>query len=108
MAYREAIKESTYLHNLTTYYFNLLDMNLFNEPPKILSDSESALKLAHNPEFHKRTKHIDIQYHYIRQSVKDNLVSLLQVSTKNQLADGFTKGLDTIKHNSFILSLKLK
>ena len=108
MAYREAIKESTYLHNLTTYYFRLLDMKIFNEPPKILSDSESALKLAHNPEFHKRTKHIDIQYHYIRQSVKENLVRLLQVSTKNQLADGFTKGLDTIKHNSFILSLKLK
>lgn len=108
MAFKEAIKESIYLHNLITYYFSFLNMNIPHEVPKVLTDSESALKLANNPEFHKRTKHIDIQYHFIRLSVSGQKVNLLQVSTKNQLADGFTKGLDTIKHNSFLLTLKLK
>ena len=108
MALKEAIKESIYLNNIFSYYNSLLGLNISSDTPKLLTDSESALKLANNPEFHKRTKHIDITYHFIRDSIKEKKIELLQVSTKNQLADGFTKGLDTLKHKSFLLSLNLK
>lgn len=108
MALKEAIKESIYLNYLLSYYYKLLDIKIPEEIPKLLTDSESALKLANNPEFHKRTKHIDITYHFIRNSIKEHRVHLSYVNTKNQLADGFTKGLDTIKHKSFLLTLKLR
>ncbi len=108
MAFKEAIKESIYLNNLIRFYYDLLKSDIPQVIPKLLTDSDSALKLANNPEFHKRTKHIDITYHFIRHSIKEKKVQLVHVGTKNQLADGFTKGLDTIKHKSFLLSLNLK
>ena len=108
MAFKEAIKETIYLNNLSIYYSKLLNIYNNNKEPKLLTDSESALKLANNPEFHKRSKHIDIIYHFIREAIIDKKVNLLYINTKQQLADGFTKGLDINKHNSFILSLNLK
>lgn len=108
MALREAIKESIYLNNLIKYYFTLLKIRTPQDIPMLLTDSESALKLANNPEFHKRTKHIDISYHFIRDSVKQKVIEIQYINTKLQKADGFTKGLDTIKHKSFLLSLNLK
>ena len=108
MAFKEAIKESIYLNNLLDFYNNFLKRISPNQIPKLMTDSDSALKLANNPEFHKRTKHIDITYHFIRNSIKEKKVQLIHVGTKNQQADGFTKGLDTIKHKSFLLTLNLK
>jgi hypothetical protein len=40
-----------------------------------------------NPEFHKRSKHIDNRYHYIRQLLADNLISIQHVPTKEMVAD---------------------
>ena len=108
MAFKEAIKESIYLNHVLKYYYELLGKVVPDEIPKLLTDSESATKLACNPEFHKRSKHIDISYHFIRDTIKQNQIKLLHVGTKDQKADGFTKGLDTIKHNSFLLALKLE
>jgi len=76
--------------------------------PLLLTDSELALKLANNPEFYKRSKYIDIIYHFIREAIIDKKANLIYISTKNQLANGFTKGLDNIKHKAFISALNLK
>jgi hypothetical protein len=85
MAYKEAIKETIYLSNISIYYAKLLNIyNINNTEPKLLTDSESALKLANNPEFHKRSKHIDITYHFIRESIIDKKVNLLYINTKRQ------------------------
>ena len=43
-----------------------------------------------------RNKHIDLQYHFVRNSVQSNLVELTRVSTANQIADPFTKLLDRV------------
>ena len=107
MAFKEAIKEAIYLNNLITY-FNKLYNNNNIRIPTLLTDSKSALKLANNPEFHKRSKHIDITYHFIREAILDKKVDLIYVNTKKQLADGFTKALDNIKHKNFINCLNLK
>jgi hypothetical protein len=68
IAFKDAIKENIYLFNIIKTIENDLKLKIFNlNIPIIFSDSESGIKLAENPEFHKRTKYIDIQYYFIRQ-----------------------------------------
>ena len=56
-----------------------------------MKDNTGAIKLGHNAKFHKRTKHIDIKYHYIRELVENNKIRILYINTKEQLADPLTK-----------------
>lgn len=63
------------------------------EATAIFIDNKSAIALAKNPVFHDRSKHIDTRYHYIRESVEKKEVELVYVSTKDQIADIFTKAL---------------
>ena len=60
----------------------------------LLCDNESAIKIAYNPVDHTRTKHIEIRHHFIRDHVARGDIDLSYVSTKDQLADIFTKPLD--------------
>jgi predicted aldo/keto reductase-like oxidoreductase len=50
--------------------------------------------MADNPIEHNRTKHIDIQYHFLRNHQQNGGIKIAYVSTHNQLADIFTKPLD--------------
>jgi len=61
--------------------------------PKLWCDNLSALSLAKNPLFHARTKHVKLDYHYIREKVLAHAISVHYVSTKTQLADICTKAL---------------
>lgn len=56
-------------------------------------DNQSTIKLTHNPEYHKRTKHIDIQYHYIREKVTNKDIKIGYVPSEIQKADILTKAL---------------
>ncbi|CAG7719181.1 unnamed protein product, partial [Allacma fusca] len=64
-----------------------------DEPTKILVDNQSAIRLVKNPEMHTRTKHIDVRYHYIREVVEYEQISVDYIPTTDQLADGLTKPL---------------
>ncbi|XP_019459916.1 PREDICTED: uncharacterized protein LOC109359676 [Lupinus angustifolius] len=70
-------------------------------------DNEYALYLAANPVFHERTKHIEMDYHYIRENVTDGIVHLLPISTDCQIADVFTKALPLGKFHNNISKLGL-
>ncbi len=70
-----------------------------DEPTKVYMDSKSAIDLANNPVHHKRSKHITIKYHWIRQMVNRHLVQLVHVSSEMQLADMLTKALTEIIFN---------
>jgi hypothetical protein len=59
-------------------------------PMPLLCDNQSAIRLAKNPEFHQRTKHIQIKYHFIRE-----WNNRLAVRFNRQLADILTKPLET-------------
>ena len=109
MALKEACKENIYLNNVITYIIDKLQLSInTNNTPIILVDNQGSLKLAENPEFYKRTKHIDIIYHFIRECINNNKLKVGYIPTKEQLADGFTKGLDNPKHKTLIENIRLK
>jgi phosphotransacetylase len=106
MALKESAKESIYLNNMIKEFARLIKLDIENMV--LFTDSESAMKLGENAEFHKRSKHIDIQYHFIRECIEEKRIILAYIPTKRQLADGFTKGVDNNKHKAFIAGMGLK
>lgn len=64
-------------------------------------DNQSTMTIAQNPEFHNRTKHIKVQYHFLRLKVKDSELVLAYIPTEEQIADVLTKALCWEKHLRF-------
>lgn len=71
----------------------------------ILYDNESAIRLASNPIFHGRTKHVEIHHHFVGEKVLNQEVELKGVHTSNQVADIFTKALARPKFENFRFAL---
>ena len=57
----------------------------------VFEDNQGSIALAKNPEFHKRTKHIDIRYHFVREKVESGEVAIEYCPTQDMLADIMTK-----------------
>lgn len=57
----------------------------------IMCDNSSAIKLSKNPVMHRRTKHIDVRYHYLRDLVNEGAMKLVFCGTNDQVADIMTK-----------------
>ena len=57
----------------------------------IFMDNQSAIKLVHNAEFNKKTKHAEVRYHYIREKYASDEIDVSYVTNKKQIADILTK-----------------
>ena len=68
-------------------------------------DNQSAIAMTKNPEFHSRTKHIDLRYHWIRNKVEEREIEVVYVPTEHNTADVFTKALGKEKHSYFTTRL---
>ena len=79
-------------------------------PPKarLWCDNLGATYLSANPVFYARTKHIEIDFHFVRERVAQKLLEVRLVSTGDQLADGFTKALPVHKLQQFRNNLSLQ
>ena len=100
-AAREALWFRTLLNELG--YFNLV-----SSPTKIYSDSQGSIALVKNPEFHTRTKHIDIQHHFVREHYINGAVDFEFVGTEDMIADVLTKPIAKVKHQKFVNLMGIK
>ena len=62
-------------------------------PTTIFEDNQGAIDLSRNPKHHNRTKHIDTSYHFTRERVASNEISVKYCPTSDMIADTMTKAL---------------
>jgi len=67
------------------------------EPTVIRCDNQSTIKLGKNPVCHARSKHIDTQYHFVREKVQSQEIALIYCNTNENVADIFIKLLGKVK-----------
>ena len=88
----------------------LRDLHVFlHDIPTLWCDNISAMSMASNPLFHARTKHIEIDYHFVREKVTKKDLAVAFVPTDEQIADIFTKSLSssrfqTLRHKLMVVS----
>jgi histone deacetylase 1/2 len=79
----------------------------FRYLPRLWCDNLGATYLSVNPVFHARAKHIEIDFHFVREKVARRQLEIMFISTKDQIADGFTKALGTRLFEQFRGNLNL-
>jgi hypothetical protein len=77
---------------------------------RLWCDNMGAKYLSANPVFYTRMKHIEVDYHFVRERVLKKLLKIDFISSKDQVADGFTKPLsvrllENFKHNLNLVQL---
>ena len=103
MALLQAAKESIWIQRL------LSELSRTAENARVIyDDSQGAIALAHNPEHHARTKHIDIQYHFVRDCVETGKISLEYCPTAEMVADALTKPLAKDRHQMLMKRMGLE
>ncbi|GMI73156.1 cysteine-rich RLK (RECEPTOR-like protein kinase) 8 [Hibiscus trionum] len=69
--------------------------------PTIWCDNKSAIALTANPVYHARSKHVDLDIHFVREKVALNQICVNYIPTTHQIADGFTKPLTRVMFEAF-------
>ena len=97
-------KEAIWFRNFLTELFGPI-----NFPMIIYNDNQSAISLAHAElgQFHTRTKHIDIRYHFIREKIDNGTLEVVYCPTAEMTADVLTKALASFKFRPLIQALGL-
>lgn len=86
----------------------LLDFGVTSSSPiPLFCDNQSALQIAGNPVFHERTKHIEIDCHFVRQQYLSGILSLPYISSTEQVADLFTKSQTTPRFRELVGKLSV-
>lgn len=107
----ESLSSSSNFHIIAIWASRLIDEVKFakvNMPMHLCGDNVGTLRQTKTPEQHKRTKHIDVQYHYIREVVADGQVEIKHVPSGGMVADIFTKPLSTTTLEKFRNMLEIK
>eukprot|EP00253_Pinus_taeda_P025176 PITA_25176 len=91
MAATHASKEVVWLQRLCSR------MGLVQGAIRINCDSQSAIFLAKNPAYHSNTKHIDVQYHFVRDMLEGKKVLLVKVETLKNTTNALTKFVSSKK-----------
>lgn len=96
----EAEYRSMAMATTELYWLRMLFKELgicLHSTPVLWCDNISAIALASNPVFHARTKHVEIDYHFVRDKVVNNDIKIKHISTQDQIADVFTKGQSALR-----------
>ena len=102
VAITNAAKEGLWIRSLLSQLFpGKLDMTT------LFSDNQSAVALAKDHQYHARTKHIDIRFHFIRYVIENGSIRLIYCPTDDMVADMLTKALPSAKVKHFASQLEL-
>ena len=104
MSLTQGIKEALWLGELLS---DLGAPRHKTEIRQVQCDNQGAITLTRNPQYHARTKHIDIQYHFVRQHIESGLIQLTYCPTHEMVADIFTKPLPRPQFEKHVLGLGL-
>ena len=102
VAVTHASKEAIWLQSLITQLFNIQ-----LQPTTLFSDNQSAIVLTMDHQYHPRTKHIDIWFHFIQWIIDKGSIRLIYCPTEDMLADSLTKALPSPKVKHFATELGL-
>ena len=70
-----------------------------SNPTIIKGDNYGSVELSHNAQYHQRSKHIDLRYHWIRELIEKNVIEIQTCRDPEQTADVLTKALPKPKHS---------
>ncbi|PKU62682.1 Retrovirus-related Pol polyprotein from transposon TNT 1-94 [Dendrobium catenatum] len=85
------------------------ELNLLQSSSTVIyCDNTSAMAIAKNPVFHARTKHVEIDYHFIRQQISSGQIALEHISSTDQIADIFTKPFAISRFNELRHKLNIR
>jgi len=85
IAMAEAAKEALWLRTF------LRELGFEGGPMPVRGDNQGALKLAESEEYHRRTKHIDVRFRFLRDVVENGSLHLEYVTTEDNVADALTR-----------------
>ena len=77
-------------------------------PMKLYCDNKPAINIAHNHIQHDRTKHIEIDRHFIKEKLEERLVCMSYVPSRSQLVDVLTKGLNSSSFHDIVSKLGIE
>ena len=80
----------------------------WDDPMKLYCDKKSTINIAHNPIQHNRTKHIEIDRHFIKEKFEEGVVCMSYVPSEHQLADILTKGLNSSMFHDLVFKLGME
>jgi len=98
VALTHATKDILWIHKLLKEFTFLHDLSLSTV---LYCNNQGAIRLSKDATFHGHTKHIDVHFHFIRQTVSSGNVELIYIPTENMTADIFTKALARVKFEKF-------
>jgi len=104
VALTHAAKDILWIHKLLKEFSFLHNLSL---PTTLYCDNQGAICLSKDTTFHGRTKHIDVHFHFICQTVTSGNIKLIYIPTKKMVANIFMKSLARVKFKRFCANLNV-
>ena len=104
VALTHATKDILWIHKLLKEFSFLHNLSL---PTTLYCNNQGAICLSKDTTFHGRTKHIDVHFHFICQTVTSGNIKLIYIPTKKMVANIFMKSLARVKFKRFCANLNV-
>ena len=98
VALTHSSKDILWIHKFLSELSSIFSFDL---PTTLFCDNQGAIRLSKDSTFHARTKHIDVHFHFIRQTISSGNITLKYCPTSDMIADIFTKSLAHVKFIKF-------
>lgn len=76
-------------------------------PIKVYYDNKAAISIAHNPVLYDKTKHVEVDKHFIKQKIASCVICMSYIPTASQRADILTKGFPKVQHENLVSKLAM-